>query len=337
MTAAVPLLEVSHLQVRFPSSKRGTWVRAVNDVTFSVFAGESVGLVGESGCGKSTIANAIEGLVPVQSGDIRYKEHSIVNVKGAALAAFRRQVQMVFQDPFGSLNPRMTVGGMIGEVLRVHKMAKGRAAIDQRVAELLTTVGLDPAYAGRYPHEFSGGQRQRIGIARALAVNPVLLIADEPVSALDVSVQAQILTLMKSLQVQMDLSLLFIAHDLAVVRAMCTRVLVMYLGHIMESGSVDSLYARPAHPYTEALLSAVPDVERGLAARGGVGQGRIVLTGDVPSPSTVIQGCPFHPRCPRAIERCRNEVPALREIEPEHFSACHLAETVQATPWTAHA
>jgi oligopeptide transport system ATP-binding protein len=332
MTAAIPLLEVSRLQVRYPGPKRGTWVRAVSDVSFSISAGESVGLVGESGCGKSTIANAILGLVSVQSGDLRYKEQSIVNAKGTSLAAFRRQVQMVFQDPFGSLNPRMTIGAMIAEVLRVHNMTKGREAIDRRVAELLTTVGLDPAYSGRYPHEFSGGQRQRICMARALAVNPVLLIADEPVSALDVSVQAQILSLMKMLQQKMDLSLLFIAHDLAVVRAMCTRVLVMYLGHLMESGPVELLYAKPAHPYTEALLSAVPDVERGLAAREGKSSGRIVLQGDVPSPTTVIQGCPFHPRCPRVIERCRNDVPALREIEPGHFSACHVAETVQARP-----
>lgn len=335
--AETPLLDVRKLRVRFPGPKRGTWVRAVNDVSLTVGVGESVGLVGESGCGKSTIANAIMGLVSLQSGDIRYKEHSIVNVKGDALAAFRRQVQMVFQDPFGSLNPRMTIGSMIAEVLRVHKMVRGKAAIQRRVGELLKTVGLDPIYADRYPHEFSGGQRQRIGIARALALNPMLLVADEPVSALDVSVQAQILQLMKTLQKDMNLAVLFIAHDLAVVRAMCTRVMVMYLGHLMESGGVDSLYARPAHPYTEALLSAVPDVERGLAAREGKGQGRIVLAGDVPSPTTVIQGCPFHPRCPRVMERCRNDVPALREVEPGHFSACHFAEDVQSTPRASHA
>jgi oligopeptide transport system ATP-binding protein len=234
-------------------------------------------------------------------------------------------VQMVFQDPFGSLNPRMSVGSSISEVLKVHRIVSGRKEFDARVRELLKAVGLEPEYSARYPHEFSGGQRQRIGIARALALRPVLLLADEPVSALDVSVQVQILNLLKDLQKEMGLSYLFIAHDLAVVKQMCDRVLVMYLGKIVESAVARDLFARSSHPYTEALLSAVPDVDKGLKSRTK-GSTRIVLKGDVPSATERISGCPFHPRCHRAQPVCSKEVPTAMSCGKGHFSVCHFAD-----------
>jgi oligopeptide/dipeptide ABC transporter ATP-binding protein len=286
--------------------------------------GESVGLVGESGCGKSTLGRAILRLEKITSGHVLFDATDISTLRGAGLKAFRRQAQMVFQDPFGSLNPRLSIGRAIEEVLLVHG-EKSRSARRDRTAELLKSVGLDPEYARRYPHEFSGGQRQRIGIARSLAVNPKLLVADEPVSALDVSVQVQILNLFKDLQQSMSLTYLFVAHDLAVVRYVCSRLLVMYLGRIVESSPAAELYERPGHPYTEALLGAVPDVDRGLRDRK-VGGRWVVLKGDIPSPSSLIKGCPFHPRCPRAKPRCSEEVPALRELSRSRFSACHFAE-----------
>jgi oligopeptide/dipeptide ABC transporter ATP-binding protein len=323
------LLDVDALKVRFRVPGLCTPLRAVDGVSFQVGAGESVGLVGESGCGKSTIANSILGLVKPNAGRISFKGTEVGTLKRQGMRGFRRQVQMIFQDPFGSLNGRMTIGGCIEEVLKVHGLAKTRIERSLKVCELLKSVGLDPTYADRYPHEFSGGQRQRIGIARALAVGPSLIIADEPVSALDVSVQAQIMNLLKDLQEDMGLAYLFIAHDLAVVRYMCNRVMVMYLGRIVESGRTQDLFARPSHPYTEALLSAVPDIGKGLAARGGKNS-RIVLQGDVPSPIAVIPGCPFHPRCHRAQAICRQVEPQVSPLDGDHVSACHFAREISA-------
>lgn len=322
----MPFLEIEDLRVTFrveSGAWRRQWLRAVDGVSFGVGRGESVGLVGESGSGKSTLGLAVLGLIPSAGGAVRFEGAEVGTFQGAALRRFRSNVQMVFQDPFGSLNPRLTVGSAIGEVLAIHKPAP-KPERRAYMADLMKAVGLDPDYLARYPHEFSGGQRQRVGIARALAVNPTLVIADEPVSALDVSVQVQILNLMKDLQKERGLAYLFIAHDLAVVRYVCSRVLVMYLGRIVESGPTQALFARPAHPYTEALLSAVPDVEGGLRARR-TGTSRIVLKGDVPSPTARISGCPFHPRCPRAAEQCRSVVPPAVQLGDGRCSVCHFA------------
>lgn len=319
------MLDIDNVKVRFkvPGTKQA--LRAVDGVRFSLEQGESLGLVGESGCGKTTLGNAIIGEAPVSEGRIIFRGEDIVAFKGKALKAYRRQVQMIFQDPVGSLNPRMTIGAAIAEVLHVHRLVHSRAESAARVAELLKAVGLEGGYASRYPHEFSGGQRQRVGIARALAVQPSVIVADEPVSALDVSVQVQILNLMRDLQEQQNLSYLFIAHDLAVVRYMCSRILVMYLGKIVEASPTEELYERPSHPYTEALLSAVPDVDKGLRARTE-GSKRIVLKGDVPSPVEIIPGCPFHPRCHRAKDVCRAVAPPTCTIGPGHTSVCHFAQ-----------
>jgi oligopeptide/dipeptide ABC transporter ATP-binding protein len=322
------MLEIKDLKVYFEArdrfGRKGE-LRAVDGVSFCLEKGETLGLVGESGCGKTTIGNAIVGLVPVTAGNIHFDGQEVTALRGQSLKLFREKVQMVFQDPFGSLNPRMSVGSSISEVLKVHRIVSGRKEFDARVRELLKAVGLEPEYSARYPHEFSGGQRQRIGIARALALRPVLLLADEPVSALDVSVQVQILNLLKDLQKEMGLSYLFIAHDLAVVKQMCDRVLVMYLGKIVESAVARDLFARSSHPYTEALLSAVPDVDKGLKSRTK-GSTRIVLKGDVPSATERISGCPFHPRCHRAQPVCSKEVPTAMSCGKGHFSVCHFAD-----------
>lgn len=322
------LLEINNLKVHFKTRQGGKVVRAVDGVTLNLERGDSVGLVGESGCGKSTIGNAIVKLVPVTDGNVRFEHNDINSLRGGSLMTFREQVQMIFQDPFSSLNPRLSVRAALAEVLRVHGKGKtSEAGINSRINELMTVTGLDPEYAGRYPHEFSGGQRQRIGIARALAVAPSLIIADEAVSALDVSVQVQILNLMKDLQKKLDLSYLFIAHDLAVVRYLCSRVLVMYLGRIVESAPVDCIFERPSHPYTEALLSAVPDVDKGLRSRTEPST-RIVLQGDVPSPVETVPGCPFHPRCHRVRDICRTDAPPMKKVEEDHVSVCHIAESM---------
>ncbi len=316
------LLEVEDLKVHFGSHRHP--IRAVDGVSFTVYEGECLGLVGESGCGKSTLGRAVLRLEPATAGRVRYGGSDVLRIEGEALQRYREKAQMIFQDPYGSLNPRLTIGGALTEVLTVHK--RGHRRERRAMAEaLLDSVGLDAAYMDRYPHEFSGGQRQRIGIARSLAVNPSLLIADEPVSALDVSVQVQILNLLKDLQRQHGLTYLFVAHDLAVVRYICDRILVMYLGRIVESGAAERLYARPAHPYTQALLTSVPDVDRGLQSRGS-GRRRAVLKGDVPSPSVEIKGCPFHTRCPHATDECRARTPSLRTVAPGHQVACHYAE-----------
>jgi len=319
---SAPLLEIRDLRKSFPVGGGGFGRRArlhaVDGVDLDVESGETVGLVGESGCGKSTLARLALRLIEPDAGEIRFEDRDLRALGRRELRSMRRRMQIVFQDPFASLNPRMTVGETIAEGLRVHGLARG-ADRERRVAKLLETVGLAPAHAARYPHEFSGGQRQRVGIARALALEPRLIVADEPVSSLDVSIQAQILNLLLDLQKRFGLAYLFISHDLRVVRHLSRRVAVMYLGRIVEYGPAESLYARPQHPYTEALLSAVPDPDPTRRHQ------RIVLSGDVPSPIDPPPGCPFHPRCPKAIARCATERPALREVAPRHVTACHLA------------
>ena len=322
----MPLLEVKNVKVHFPV-KHGLFggtrefVKAVDDVSFSLEPGETLGLVGESGCGKTTLGRAIVRLVEPTAGCVLLKGEDITRMSGSLLRARRRKFQMIFQDPYGSLNPRMTVAQIIGEALDIHKLTDSKSARQTRIAELLNAVGLDPTHAQRYPHEFSGGQRQRIGIARALAVEPELIICDEPVSALDVSVQAQIINLLRDLQQQRGIAYLFIAHDLAVVEHISHRVMVMYLGKIVETADAKTLIRDPQHPYTQALISAVPEVDPDTKRR------RIILPGDVPSPIHPPPGCPFHPRCPIAEARCKSEVPAFLEVKKDHFAACHLAGT----------
>ncbi|HLI11172.1 MAG TPA: oligopeptide/dipeptide ABC transporter ATP-binding protein [Alphaproteobacteria bacterium] len=321
MTATSHLLEVRDLKVWFAVrgglfSRAGASVKAVDDVSFHVEAGEVVGLVGESGSGKTTAGRAVLRLVDPTAGAVVFDGQDVSRMSPRALRAFRRKAQPIFQDPFASLNPRLRVEQIVAEPLVVHGLANGRRARRDRVAELLSLVGLAPDHMSRYPHEFSGGQRQRIGIARALAVGPVFIVADEPVSALDVSIQAQIVNLLRDLQERLGLALLFIAHDLAVVEYISDRIVVMYLGKIMEHGPSQELCRSPKHPYTEALLSAVPvpDPER----KGK----RIVLTGDIPSPMNPPSGCVFRTRCPYAIADCAKVVPELREVAPGRFKAC---------------
>ena len=319
------LLQVQNLKVHFPVkhglfSRVRAHVKAVDGVSLEVGPGETLGLVGESGCGKTTLGRAIIRLIEPTAGTVSFEGEEITRMDGAELRRRRRKFQMIFQDPYGSLNPRMTVGEIIGEAIDIHKLAADEDARDARVKELLLAVGLDPIHAQRYPHEFSGGQRQRIGIARALAVEPQLIVCDEPVSALDVSVQAQIINLLKDLQVQKGLAYLFIAHDLAVVEHISRRVAVMYLGKVVELAESRAVCREPKHPYTQALISAVPVVDPDSKRQ------RIVLPGDVPSPIDPPSGCPFHPRCPVAEARCKVELPALREVAPGHWAACHLAK-----------
>ena len=318
------ILEVKNLKVYFPVkqelfSREREFVKAVDDVSFSIAPGETLGLVGESGCGKSTLGRAIMRLVEPTAGDVFLDGEDITRMNGSALRSRRRKFQMIFQDPFGSLNPRMTVEQIVGEALDIHQLTDSPSARQKRISELLRDVGLDPVYAQRYPHEFSGGQRQRIGIARALAVEPELIICDEPVSALDVSVQAQIINLLRDLQQQRGIAYLFVAHDLAVVEHISHRVMVMYLGKIVETAEAKTIIRDPQHPYTQALISAVPEVDYDSKRQ------RIVLPGDVPSPIHPPSGCPFHPRCPIAEEKCKTEVPVFRDTGKNHFAACHFA------------
>jgi oligopeptide/dipeptide ABC transporter ATP-binding protein len=319
------LLEVKSLKMYFPvrhgmfSRVRET-VKAVNDVSFSIAPGETLGLVGESGCGKTTLARSAVRLVDATSGSVWFDGENLSAMNGAALRARRRMFQMIFQDHYGSLNPRMSVEQIIGESIDAHNLATDPKSRRNRINELLDIVGLEPAHASRFPHEFSGGQRQRIGIARALAVEPKLVVCDEPVSVLDVSVQAQVVNLLRDLQAQRGLAYLFIAHDLAIVEHISHRVMVMYLGKVVEQGEAKTVVRTPKHPYTLALISAVPVVDPNTKRQ------RIILAGDVPSPINPPSGCPFHPRCPIAEARCKTEVPTLREITPKHWAACHLAE-----------
>ena len=327
-----PLLEVRDLTKHFPVV-RGTifrrevgQVRAVDGINFSIRPNETLGLVGESGCGKTTTGNAVLQLETPTSGEVIFEGRNLVELPIAEQRRARRQMQMIFQDPFGSLNPRMTVGKIIEEPLGVHKIGDSKQERRDRVAELLHLVGLSPNHSVRYPHEFSGGQRQRIALARALAVQPTFLVCDEPVSALDVSIQAQIINLFLDLQDQLGVAYLFISHDLKVVRQISDRIAVMYLGRIVELAPSADLYAHPLHPYSRALLSAVPVLDPDVAAN----RKRIILAGDVPSPVDPPSGCHFHPRCPWAEERCSVEDPVQRELSPGHFVACHLAEEIEA-------
>jgi oligopeptide/dipeptide ABC transporter ATP-binding protein len=320
------LLEVQNLVKHFPvgggmfSGPTGL-VRAVDDVSFSIRRGETVGLVGESGCGKTTTGRCILQLERATSGRILFEGVDLTTLDEAALRAVRRKVQVIFQDPYSSLNPRMTIGQILAEPLKVHGLVPDSAKREARVRELLDQVGLLAQHATRYPHQLSGGQRQRVGIARALAMEPVLIVCDEPVSALDVSIQAQIINLLEDLQQRLGLTYLFIAHDLSVVRHISDRVVVMYLGKVVEVADRQALYEDPLHPYTRALLSAVPIPDPALEAR----REHTVLRGEVPSPLRPPPGCVFHPRCPRAEARCSAEVPPLREIKPAHRGACHFA------------
>jgi oligopeptide transport system ATP-binding protein len=321
---AEPLLRVSHLVKNF--SARGTLfggsgdvVHAVDDVSFAIGAGETLGLVGESGCGKSTTGRCVLRLIEPTSGEVWLEGKAVYALEGKALGALRRDMQIIFQDPYASLNPRMTVGAIIGEALTIHKLAPNRTEYEDRIVELLRLVGLNADHIRRYPHEFSGGQRQRIGIARALAVSPKLIVCDEPVSALDVSVQAQVINLLADLQDEFHLGYLFIAHDLAVVQHISTRVAVMYLGRIVELAPAEELYENPKHPYTEALLSAVP-VPDPTAKKE-----RLRLEGDIPNPINPPSGCHFHTRCPiRELPLCGTEKPELKQTADGHWVACHL-------------
>jgi oligopeptide/dipeptide ABC transporter ATP-binding protein len=319
---ARPVLEIDALKKHFPIKRRffggaAEQVLAVDGVSFSISSGETLGLVGESGCGKSTVGRAILRLIEPTSGSISVAGQDITRLSNREMRPFRRELQIIFQDPFSSLNPRMTVGDIVGEPLSTHHLANGKAR-QERVAQLFDRVGLSRAQMGNYPHQFSGGQRQRIGIARALALNPKLIVCDEPVSALDVSIQAQVINLLMDLQRDLGLSYLFISHNLAVVEHISHRIAVMYLGRIVEVADKAAIFTRPGHPYTEALLAAVPVPDPKIRNTTRA------LQGDVPSPVHPPSGCHFHPRCPYAVERCRVETPLLREIAPGQHVACHL-------------
>jgi oligopeptide transport system ATP-binding protein len=327
------LLEVNNLKMYFPITsgliiqRQVAEVKAVDDISFFVKKGETLGLVGESGCGKTTTGRCILQLYRPTAGEILYEGKDLTKMSNRQLRSVRRQIQIIFQDPYSSLNPRMSAGNIIGEPLIIHKMVKSKGEFRDQVAELLTVVGLNPHMADRFPHEFSGGQRQRIGVARALAVRPSFMVCDEPVSALDVSIQAQVVNLLEELQEQFDLTYLFIAHDLSVVRHISDRVAVMYLGHVVEVADRNELYENPLHPYTKALLSAVPIPDPSVEKT----RERVILQGDVPSPLRPPAGCVFHTRCPVAIDECKGTsgpltsetgVPTLREVAPGHWVAC---------------
>jgi oligopeptide transport system ATP-binding protein len=318
------LLEVKNLKMHFPVtsgmffSRTVAHIKAVDDVSFFVRKGETLGLVGESGCGKTTTGRCILQLYKPTAGEVIFEGRELTTLPSNDMRRMRREMQVIFQDPYSSLNPRMTAGNIIGEPLIIHKLVDNKAAYRERVAELLQNVGLNPYMADRFPHEFSGGQRQRIGVARALSVEPKFIVADEPVSALDVSIQAQIINLLEDLQERFNLTYLFIAHDLSVVRHISDRVGVMYLGHMVEMADRNEIYVDPVHPYTKALLSAVPIPDPVIDAQ----RERVVLTGEVPSPLNPPSGCVFHPRCPIATAECSQVIPELRQVQPNHWAAC---------------
>src|SRR5438445_4716304 len=330
VVASKTLIDVRDLKMHFPLT-RGIifqrvvgYVRAVDGVSFSIEKGQTLGLVGESGSGKTTIGRTIVRLYKPTTGQILFEDTDLAKLGGEELRQIRRRVQMVFQDPFASLNPRYTIGSLIAEPMHIYKVASN-AEIRDRTVELLRVVGLRPEYIDRYPHEFSGGQRQRIAVARALSINPELVIADEPVSALDVSIRAQVLNLLQRLQQQFNLTYLFVSHDLSVVRHVADRIAVMYLGRIVELADRDELYAAPKHPYTQALLSAIPIPDPQIEKR----RRRIILSGDLPSPINIPSGCRFHTRCPMAQQICREVDPAFERKEGrEHYAACHFSEKV---------
>jgi oligopeptide transport system ATP-binding protein len=329
MPPEAPLLKVEGLRMHFPIyqgvlRRRIGEIKAVDDVSFDIRQGETLGLVGESGCGKSTTGRAILRLYEPTGGRIELEGRDIAHLEGNALRALRPRMQMIFQDPQASLNPRMTVGSIVAEPLDEHARLP-RAERRARVMELMDAVGLNRSFANRYPHEFSGGQRQRIGIARALALNPKFIVCDEPIAALDVSIQAQVVNLLEDLQARFGLTYLFISHDLSMVRHLATRVAVMYLGRMAEIAPRDTLYSKPLHPYTQALISAVPSPDPEVEAR----RKRIILKGDVPSPANPPKGCVFNTRCPKVFDRCLTDVPALVERAPGHRAACHLYDEPQ--------
>ena len=320
------LVEVRDLKKHFPVTRgivfqsRTGVVRAVDGISFSIQRGETLGMVGESGCGKTTAGRTMLGLYPATAGKVTIDGDDILHARGRDLLMIRRKAQIIFQDPYASLNPRWTVNSIVSEPIRVHGLRRTEKERSERAKELLGMVGLSPHLVNRFPHEFSGGQRQRIGIARALASDPLFIVCDEPISALDVSIQAQVVNLLEQLQDQLGLTYLFVAHDLSMVRHICDRVAVMYLGVIVELADRDELYENPQHPYAQALLSAVPVPD----PRKERMRKRTILTGDVPSPINPPSGCRFHPRCPVAIDRCKTEVPAWKEAAPGHHVACHL-------------
>ena len=328
MSATQPLVEVQDLKKHFPVTRGLVFqrsvgaVRAVDGVSFTIQRGETLGMVGESGCGKTTVGRTMLGLYPATAGKVVIDGDDILHARGREVLKIRRKAQMIFQDPYASLNPRWTVNSIVTEPMRVHHLLSSDKERSERARDLLGMVGLNPRLINRFPHEFSGGQRQRIGVARALASNPLFIVCDEPISALDVSIQAQVVNLLENLQDQLGLTYLFIAHDLSMVRHICDRVAVMYLGLIVETAERDELYENPLHPYTQALLSAVPipDPRKDRARK------RIILAGDVPSPINPPSGCRFHPRCPIAMEICKTVIPEWREAAPKHWVACHAVQ-----------
>ncbi len=328
VTGKTPLIQVRNLKKYFPITRGLIFqrhigdVRAVDDVSFDIYRGETLGLVGETGCGKTTVGRTLLRLYEPTAGQIIFDGVDLTRARGRQLRQMRRRMQVIFQDPYASLNPRMTVGAIIGEPLEVHGVATGKEK-RERVQELLELVGLNPYFVNRYPHEFSGGQRQRIGIARALALNPDLIVCDEPISSLDVSIQAQVVNLLEELQERMGLTYLFIAHDLSMVRHISDRMAVMYLGKIVELADRDEIYLNPLHPYTQALMSAVPVPDPEVEER----RRRIILKGEIPSPANPPKGCNFSTRCPKAEERCREEEPPYKEVKPGHWVACFLYQT----------
>ena len=312
------LADVKNLKKYFPTSEKGKVVKAVDDISFQIFKGETLGVVGESGCGKSTTGRLVLRLLEPTSGTVTFKGQDMSSLKKKDLRAMRKQMQIIFQDPYASLDPRKTVFQILAEPYQIHYPEMSREEIYSQVTRLIDCVGLRPEHIYRYPHEFSGGQRQRVGIARAIALNPEFVVCDEPVSALDVSIQAQVINLMQDIKKEFNLTYMFISHDLRIIKHFCDRVMVMYLGNIVELGTREAIYEKRRHPYTKALLSAIPDV------RKEEGHERILLTGDIPSPVNPPSGCPFHPRCSYCMDICRKEKPKLRSLEDGTQVACHL-------------